>query len=124
MKDFLIKELAEYGIAVLDKAYTKGADQDFEKERGARHINFSTVKREELSHLCAESLSEGKKVLCVFNTVKDAVEAFTEFKNQPQPLSHPRETPGSSQEGEDKRNLLRKEHEREYPKAGRFNAGY
>ncbi|MEN3053085.1 MAG: CRISPR-associated helicase Cas3' [Candidatus Methanosuratincola petrocarbonis] len=82
MKDFLIKELAEYGIAVLDKAYTKGADQDFEKERGARHINFSTVKREELSHLCAESLSEGKKVLCVFNTVKDAVEAFTEFKNQ------------------------------------------
>lgn len=82
MKDFLIEELGGYGITVLEKVYARGDDQDFEKERGARRIYFSTVKREDLAELCAKFLSEGKKVLCTFNTVKDAVNAFEELKSR------------------------------------------
>lgn len=76
MKNFIKKELSEYGIKVLERVYKEGDDPAFERERGSRRINFSTVKIDELPRLCEKTLSEGKKVLCVFNTVKDAVEAF------------------------------------------------
>lgn len=80
MKSFLKEELVEYGITVLEKAYREGDDPEFENERGLRRINFSTVKMEELPELCGKMISEGKKVLCVLNTVKDAVGAFYELE--------------------------------------------
>ncbi|MDI9609362.1 MAG: CRISPR-associated helicase Cas3' [Candidatus Verstraetearchaeota archaeon] len=79
MKSFLNEELGEYGITVLEEIYAKGDDPEYENERGSRHVDFSTVKREDLPGLCQRTLSEGKKVLCVFNTVKDAVKAFHEL---------------------------------------------
>lgn len=81
MKDFLINELGEYGIKVLDKTYRKGDDPNYEKRRGGRRISFSTLKINDLSGRCEDLISEGKKVLCVFNTVQDAVGAFRQLKH-------------------------------------------
>lgn len=80
MKTFLVNELSECGINVIDKTYHKGDDPVFEKERGLRRIDFDTTKMDDVREVCERALSEGKKVLCVFNTVKDAVEAFHELR--------------------------------------------
>ncbi|XRH75773.1 MAG: CRISPR-associated helicase Cas3' [Candidatus Methanosuratincola verstraetei] len=81
MKKLLVKKLGEYGITIIEKIYSKGDDQAFEEDRRSRTINFHKIQRDTVPELCERFLREGKKVLCTFNTVRDAVYCFNELKH-------------------------------------------
>ncbi len=81
MKELLVNDMREFGITVIEKVYFKGSDPEFERKRGKRRLDFGTLERSKFPEKCGRLISEGKKVLCVFNTVKSAVNAYYALKD-------------------------------------------
>jgi CRISPR-associated endonuclease/helicase Cas3 len=82
LKRALIEKCEMNGIAIKSIQYEEGADGDYEEERKKKKICLEIMDEKNLVSIVEKKISEGKKILLVFNTVKRAVENFLRIKDK------------------------------------------
>jgi len=88
LKQFVKERLGKAGVEMIDKTYTEGCDQKFEKERSKRKIDVELIGQDELQNLCRHRLDKGDKVMVVHNTPEKAVETYRALTNYNPILLH------------------------------------
>ncbi|MGQ9777919.1 MAG: CRISPR-associated helicase Cas3' [Thermodesulfobacteriota bacterium] len=82
LKQILIEKCKENCISIESIQYKEGADRDYEEERKSKKISLEIMDEKDLISIVKNKISEEKKILLVFNTVKRAVENFLRIKNE------------------------------------------
>ncbi|MEM2914911.1 MAG: CRISPR-associated helicase Cas3' [Candidatus Bathyarchaeia archaeon] len=77
LKQILIEKCENYGISIKPIQYEKFGDRDYEEDRKDKKICLEIIDEKDVKTEVEKFLSARKKVLLIFNTVKEAFKCFS-----------------------------------------------
>ncbi|MEM3667892.1 MAG: CRISPR-associated helicase Cas3' [Thermoplasmatales archaeon] len=88
LKQILIEKCKNYGISVKPIQYEGSCDRDYEEDRKNKKVYLEIMDEKDVKIEVEKFLSAGKKVLLIFNTVREAVKYFYDLSYHKPILIH------------------------------------